>query len=133
MLRECFGPASLVVTYTSAEDLHHTLRILPRALTASVHGQQGEDEALARRISATLSAGRVIWNGWPTGVAVTPAMHHGGPWPATTSSLHTSAGSRAIARWMRPVAYQNMPEELLPEPLRRANRWNVPRQVGNRS
>ncbi|MEV5433966.1 aldehyde dehydrogenase (NADP(+)) [Streptomyces sp. NPDC052701] len=129
LLRECFGPASLVITYTSADDLLDTLHTLPGGLTATIHGQEREDELLVRRLSAALSAGRLVWNGWPTGVAVTAAMHHGGPWPATTSPLHTSVGSRAVARWMRPVAYQNMPEELLPEPLQRANPWNVPQQV----
>jgi NADP-dependent aldehyde dehydrogenase len=133
LIRECFGPASLVITYTSAEDLLETLRALPGGLTATLHGQEQQDEILVPRLSAALNAGRLIWNGWPTDVAVTPAMHHGGPWPATTSPLHTSVGSRAIARWMRPVAYQNMPEDLLPEPLRRTNPWNVPQQVDGRS
>lgn len=132
LLQECFGPASLVITYTSPDDLLDAVRTLPGGLTATIHGQEGEDERLVHRLSAALSAGRLIWNGWPTGVAVTPAMHHGGPWPATTSPLHTSVGSRAITRWMRPVAYQNMPEELLPHPLRRTNPWNVPQQVDAR-
>lgn len=129
LLRECFGPASLVITYASADDLLDTLHTLPGGLTATVHGQEREDETLVHRLSAALSAGRIVWNGWPTGVAVTPAMHHGGPWPATTSPLHTSVGARAINRWMRPITYQNMPEELLPEPLRRTNPWKVPQQV----
>ncbi|MET9652207.1 aldehyde dehydrogenase (NADP(+)) [Streptomyces sp. NPDC006460] len=129
LLRECFGPASLVVTYTSADDLLDTLPALPGGLTATIHGQESQDGTLARRLSAGLSAGRLIWNGWPTGVAVTHAMHHGGPWPSTTSPLHTSVGGTAVARWMRPVAYQDMPEALLPEPLRRTNPWNVPQRV----
>ncbi|MGI5397287.1 aldehyde dehydrogenase (NADP(+)) [Streptomyces sp. CA-251251] len=129
LLRECFGPASLVVTYTSTDDLLDTLHTLPGGLTATIQGQEPQDGTLARRVSAALSAGRLIWNGWPTGVAVTPAMHHGGPWPSTTSPLHTSVGGTAVARWMRPVAYQNMPEALLPEPLRRMNPWNVPQRV----
>ncbi|MGW0719904.1 aldehyde dehydrogenase (NADP(+)) [Streptomyces sp. NPDC002778] len=129
LLQECFGPASLIITYTTTEDLLATLHTLPGSLTATVHGQEHEDEPLARLLAAALHTGRLIWNGWPTGVAVTPAMHHGGPWPATTSPLHTSVGSRAITRWMRPIAYQNMPEQLLPAPLQRANPWNVPQQV----
>ncbi|WP_395571127.1 aldehyde dehydrogenase (NADP(+)) [Streptomyces sp. BK79] len=129
LLRECFGPASLVVTYTSADDLLDTLHILPGGLTATIHGQEPQDETLAHRLSAALSAGRLIWNSWPTGVAVTHAMHHGGPWPSATSPLHTSVGGTAVARWMRPVAYQNMPEALLPEPLRSTNPWNVPQRV----
>ncbi|MHC3393252.1 aldehyde dehydrogenase (NADP(+)) [Streptomyces lavendulocolor] len=129
LLAECFGPASLVITYTSADDLLDTLRVLPGALTATVQGQQDEDGALFHRLSAVLQAGRLIWNGWPTGVAVTAAMHHGGPWPATTSPLHTSVGSRAVARWMRPVAYQNFPEDFLPEAVQLGNPWNVPQRV----
>lgn len=128
LLRECFGPASLVVTYESPEDLLETLDVLPGSLTTTVHGQEGEEEGLVRRLTGAGNTGRLIWNGWPTGVAVTPAMHHGGPWPATTSPLHTSVGSRAVARWMRPVAFQNVPDTLLPEPLRDANPWKVPQQ-----
>ncbi|MFJ3816076.1 aldehyde dehydrogenase (NADP(+)) [Streptomyces sp. NPDC090056] len=130
LLRECFGPASTVVTYASTEDLLTTLRELPGSLTATVHGQEEADEELAREIWSALRAGRLIWNDWPTGVAVTRAMHHGGPWPATTNPLHTSVGGTAVARWLRPVAYQNMPEALLPYPLRTANPWQVPQRTG---
>ncbi|GAA4980998.1 hypothetical protein GCM10025734_01140 [Kitasatospora paranensis] len=62
-------------------------------------------------------------------MAVTAAMHHGGPWPATTSPLHTSVGTRAITRWLRPIAYQNAPDAFLPPPLREGNPWGVPREV----
>ncbi len=67
----------------------------------------------------------MIVNGWPTGVAVTPAMEHGGPWPATTSG-GTSVGTAAISRFLRGVAYQDLPESLLPAPVRAANPWHVP-------
>ncbi|MEK9523371.1 aldehyde dehydrogenase (NADP(+)) [Streptomyces sp. NPDC087908] len=130
LLRECFGPASTVVTYASTEDLLTTLRELPGSLTATVHGQEEADEELSREIWSALRAGRLIWNDWPTGVAVTRAMHHGGPWPATTNPLHTSVGGTAVARWLRPVAYQNTPEALLPYPLRTANPWQVPQRTG---
>jgi NADP-dependent aldehyde dehydrogenase len=63
-------------------------------------------------------AGRVVWNGWPTGVAVTGAMHHGGPYPATTAPLHTSVGTAAMCRFLRPVALQEVPEQLLTAALR---------------
>ena len=72
-------------------------------------------------------AGRVIWNGWPTGVAVTGAMHHGGPYPATTAPLHTSVGTAAIGRFLRPVCYQSLPDPLLPPALRRDNPLGIPR------
>ena len=62
-------------------------------------------------------AGRIVWNGYPTGVAVVPAMHHGGPYPASTNALHTSVGSTAIRRFLRPVVFQNLPESLLPKDL----------------
>ncbi|MFJ7272780.1 aldehyde dehydrogenase (NADP(+)) [Streptomyces sp. NPDC099050] len=130
LLQECFGPASTVVTYTPVEDLLATLRLLPGSLTASIFGQEGADEEMSRIIWSTLRAGRLIWNDWPTGVAVTRAMHHGGPWPATTSPLHTSVGGTSVARWLRPVAYQNVPEGLLPEPLRTSNPWLVPQRPG---
>ena len=64
-------------------------------------------------------AGRLIWNGWPTGVAVRWAMHHGGPWPASTAATHTSVGAAAIRRWLVPTAYQDWPAELLPVELPR--------------
>ncbi|MFI1977091.1 aldehyde dehydrogenase (NADP(+)) [Streptomyces wedmorensis] len=130
LLRECFGPASTVVTYASTEELLTTLGELPGSLTATVHGQEDTDGQLARTIWSVLRAGRLIWNDWPTGVAVTRAMHHGGPWPATTNPLHTSVGGTAIARWLRPVAYQNMPEALLPSPLRTSNPWRIPQRTG---
>jgi NADP-dependent aldehyde dehydrogenase len=64
------------------------------------------------------NAGRVIWNGWPTGVAVTAAQQHGGPHPSTTNALHTSVGTTAMRRFLRPVAFQSMPTALLPADLR---------------
>ncbi|HWF40996.1 MAG TPA: hypothetical protein VN683_02820, partial [Acidothermaceae bacterium] len=75
--------------------------------------------------------GRVVWNGYPTGVAVAWAMHHGGPYPATTDALHTSVGASSIRRWLRPVAYQDVPEDLLPPELidSPAAMHRVPRRV----
>ena len=71
----------------------------------------------------------MVWDGWPTGVAVTAAQHHGGPWPASTSVLHTSVGTAAVRRFLRPVAYQNLPDALLPPALRDANPLDLPRLV----
>jgi NADP-dependent aldehyde dehydrogenase len=70
----------------------------------------------------------VLWNGWPTGVTVSYAQHHGGPYPATSSNT-TSVGTAAIRRFLRPVAYQDWPAEALPEPLRDDNPWGVPQRV----
>ncbi|MFG1689939.1 aldehyde dehydrogenase (NADP(+)) [Nonomuraea sp. NPDC049269] len=125
---ECFGPASIVVTYREISDLRPVLERLDGSLTATVHATDPSEagevvEVLGRR------AGRLIWNGWPTGVAVCWAMHHGGPWPASTAAAHTSVGATAIDRWLVPTAYQDWPEELLPEELRDGNPLSVPRRV----
>ncbi|GAA0399817.1 aldehyde dehydrogenase [Acrocarpospora corrugata] len=128
LAEECFGPAALVVKYRDISSVGEVLERLPGSLTATVHAT---DPAEAEPIADVLTrvAGRVIWNGWPTGVAVCWAMHHGGPWPASTSAAHTSVGSTAIARWLAPVAYQSWPEALLPAELRDANPLAVPRRV----
>lgn len=118
LVDECFGPFTVVVGYSDHDQLEATLRKLPSALTATLQCDE-DDRDFARRLLPILEerAGRIVWNGYPTGVAVTWAMHHGGPYPASTSS-ETSVGATAIRRWVRPIAYQNMPAELLPEELR---------------
>jgi NADP-dependent aldehyde dehydrogenase len=117
--RERFGPAGLVITYPSVDDLLPVLAALAGQLVGTVHADPGDVEQ-ARQVIAVLQrvAGRIVWNGWPTGVAVVAAQHHGGPWPATTMPAYTSVGSAAIRRWLVPVAYQNFPPELLPPALR---------------
>ncbi|MYZ10893.1 aldehyde dehydrogenase (NADP(+)), partial [Streptomyces sp. SID2999] len=87
----------------------------------------GEGDAAALLARLTPLAGRVLVDGWPTGVAVAPAQHHGGPYPATTSTS-TSVGGTAVERWLRPVAYQNTPEPLLPPELRDDNPLGLPRR-----
>lgn len=83
--------------------------VASRLPVATVHGNEDEPIAapLLRRLTAI--AGRVVWNDWPTGLAVTTAQHHGGPHPATTSPLHTSVGTAAVTRFLRPVAFQSVP------------------------
>src|SRR5579859_4891131 len=119
--RERFGPAGLVITYPSVRDLLPVLAALPGNLVGTVHADQDspEDLDLARQVVAVLEriVGRIVFNGWPTGVAVVAAQHHGGPWPATTMPAYTSVGTAAIRRWLVPVAYQNFPPELLPPGL----------------
>ncbi|WP_410808944.1 aldehyde dehydrogenase (NADP(+)) [Micromonospora sp. 067-2] len=129
--RECFGPASLIVEYDDPAELLAALATVPGSLTATVHAEPGRDGDLVGALldAAAERAGRVVFNGWPTGVAVTWAMHHGGPWPATTAPLHTSVGVAAIRRFLRPVAYQDVPAELLPEALRDGNPLGLPRRV----
>jgi len=135
LIEECFGPAAVIVEYDSTADLEAALETLPGALTATVHAEVDSEPDLARSLINRFKdrAGRVIWNGWPTGVAVTAAQHHGGPWPATSAPLHTSVGSTAVRRFLRPVAYQSLPDPLLPAALRDANPLGLPRRVNGRS
>jgi NADP-dependent aldehyde dehydrogenase len=130
LTREVFGPAALVVEYRDAADLLAALDAVAGSLTATVHAEPGDGFELTALLGRLREmAGRVIYNGWPTGVAVAWAMNHGGPWPATTSAAHTSVGATAIRRWLRPVCYQSLPDELLPEGLRAANPWQLPRRL----
>jgi NADP-dependent aldehyde dehydrogenase len=119
--RERFGPAGLVITYSAVEDLLPVLAALPGNLVGTVQLDTGsaQDLDLARQLVPVLEriAGRIVCNGWPTGVAVVAAQHHGGPWPATTAPAYTSVGTAAIRRWLVPVAYQDFPSELLPSGL----------------
>jgi NADP-dependent aldehyde dehydrogenase len=131
VLDESFGPLTVLVEYAPDDDLALAATDLFEGnLTATVHaGAVEHDERVARLTAAlTQRAGRVLFDGWPTGVAVTPAMQHGGPWPATTNDSSTSVGTAAIARFLRPVAYQDAPQPLLPEPLRDDNPWGVPQR-----
>lgn len=134
LLAECFGPAGLIVEYATPAQLVQALAAVPAALTATLHGDQDGEAELVRSLLDIMAgrAGRIIWDGWPTGVAVTWAQHHGGPWPATTSSLHTSVGATAMRRFQRPVAYQGLPDGLLPPSLQDANPWRLPRRVNGR-
>ncbi|MGV9573882.1 aldehyde dehydrogenase family protein, partial [Streptomyces nigra] len=132
LLEECFGPVTVVVRYDDEAEATRVLSRLPGNLTATV--QLSEEEAAGQGRGADLLAeltplaGRVLVNGWPTGVAVAPAQHHGGPYPATTSTS-TSVGGTAIERWLRPVAYQSAPEALLPPELRDDNPLGLPRRI----
>jgi NADP-dependent aldehyde dehydrogenase len=128
--QEIFGPAGLVITYRSVDRLLAVLSQLEGSLTASVHATDAEPTDAARVAEALRPiAGRLIYNGWPTGVAVCWAMHHGGPWPASTSAAHTSVGATAIHRWQTPVSYQNWPQPLLPPEVRDDNPLGVPQVI----
>jgi len=125
--QEMFGPASLVVQYSDGSELAGLAGLLEGQLTTTLQAEAGDDIAeLAGRLADI--SGRLLWNGWPTGVTVSYAQHHGGPYPATTSGT-TSVGTAAIRRFLRPVAYQSFPQPRLPEPLQDANPWNVPQRV----
>jgi NADP-dependent aldehyde dehydrogenase len=129
LLEECFGPAAVVVEYTGEEELLRALAALPGNLTATVHTGAAETVLPARLATALRDkAGRLIWNGYPTGVAVAHAQNHGGPYPATSNPLHTSVGATAIRRFLRPVTWQDAPAEVLPAELRDADP-GIPRRV----
>ncbi|GAA3290219.1 aldehyde dehydrogenase (NADP(+)) [Arthrobacter citreus] len=125
---EIFGAASLVIRYSSVSELADAVRALEGQLTATVHLAESDYPA-ARTLLPLLErrAGRILVNGWPTGVEVGHAMVHGGPFPATSDSRTTSVGTLAIDRFLRPVAYQNIPDALLPAPLQQENPWKLNR------
>ena len=130
LLAECFGPTSLVIEYDDQEGALEAAAAFGGTLTATIHAE--DDEAVAVAPLARLlqdRAGRLVWNGWPTGVAVTGAMHHGGPFPATTHPAHTSVGATAIRRFLRPVVFQDYPAALLPAALQDANPLGLQRRV----
>ncbi|MFF4213894.1 aldehyde dehydrogenase (NADP(+)) [Streptomyces sp. NPDC001796] len=135
LLEECFGPITVVARYEDEDEAQRVLGRLPGNLTATVHlsSEEAAGEGRGAEILQELTplAGRVLVNGWPTGVAVAPAQHHGGPYPATTSTS-TSVGGTAIERWLRPVVYQNAPEALLPPELRDDNPLGLPRRFDGR-
>ena len=106
---ECFGPSAVVVTYDDPQQAFDLLTIDEGVLVGCVHGEDGEELAAEFLRALERRAGRVVWNGWPTGVAVTGVQMHGGPWPSSTSSLHTSVGLNAVYRFARPVALQDWP------------------------
>ncbi|MDT7783340.1 MAG: NADP-dependent aldehyde dehydrogenase, partial [Pseudonocardiales bacterium] len=130
LTEEHFGPAALVVTYSEPSELHSVLAKLPGTLTGTVHAAES-DHAEAGAVAEILRhvAGRIIFNAWPTGVAVAWGQHHGGPWPSTTNPLHTSVGATSIRRWIAPVTYQSWPDALLPPELQDANPLGIPRRV----
>ncbi|RWR24774.1 aldehyde dehydrogenase (NADP(+)) [Agrococcus lahaulensis] len=131
LLEESFGPLSVIVRYDDLDELpalHE--RLFPGNLTSTVHATDDEADAVRPLVDAlSETSGRVLFGGWPTGVSVTSAMQHGGPYPATTTDA-TSVGTAAITRFLRGVAYQNAPQSLLPEPLQDANPWGVPQRRG---
>lgn len=132
LITEVFGPAGLVVTYDDTADLERLARELEGQLTATLVADETEgDLEIARTLLPVLAdrAGRVLWNQWPTGVSVTHAQQHGGPYPATTAAGTTAVGTASITRFLRPVAFQNFPDALLPEALRDDNPLGVPQSI----
>ena len=119
LAEEVFGPLGVIVTVSGEDQMLDVAEAMEGQLTATLHLDDG-DMDMARRLMPVLErkAGRILANGWPTGVEVADAMVHGGPYPASTNFGATSVGTMAIRRFLRPVSYQNIPEALLPEDLR---------------
>lgn len=119
---EVFGPFSMVVECDSIEEMMHCISALGGQLTTTLIASDS-DASVVKSILPTVirKAGRIIYNGVPTGVEVCDAMVHGGPFPATTDARFTAVGNKAIRRWLRPVAFQNWPEHLLPCILKNEN------------
>ncbi|MDQ0644752.1 aldehyde dehydrogenase (NADP(+)) [Microbacterium murale] len=127
LLEEVFGPFTLLVRYRDEAELDVALSLLPGSLTATLHSSPGEDvAALVHRLEPL--AGRLLFGGWPTGVAVSWAQQHGGPWPSTNTQF-TSVGATAVRRFQRPVAFQDAPDAVLPAALREENPLRIPRRV----
>jgi NADP-dependent aldehyde dehydrogenase len=130
---EVFGPATLLVSCRDAAERERVVRALEGHLTATVHGEP-EELAQHRELLALLETrvGRIVINGFPTGVEVCPSMVHGGPYPAASDARFTSVGTRAIARFARPVCYQGFPDAALPPELQDANPLGIARLVDPR-
>ena len=119
---EVFGPCSIVTRCTSKDDLLAFARTLEGQLTATLHGTPEDLKEHADLIRILeRKVGRIIFNGFPTGIEVCPSMHHGGPYPAASHSFFTSIGTASIYRFVRPVCYQGFPDESLPELLQAKN------------
>jgi len=129
---ECFGPLIVVVRYREVTELGAALVTVPPSLTGSIHSGPGDDVAAVRGLVDVLAArcGRLVFDGYPTGVRVSWAQHHGGPWPST-NAVHTSVGATSIRRFLRPLAWQDAPDWILPEELR-DDHTAIPRRVDGR-
>lgn len=127
---EVSGSAALYVTHRDTAELVTSLEQIGGQLTVSLHAIPADHDAV-RVLLPVLErkAGRVLCNGWPTGVEVTDAMIHGGPYPATSDSRTTPVGTLAISRFQRPVTYQGVPDALLPDAVQDSNRWQLPRRI----
>ncbi|MGD0178226.1 MAG: aldehyde dehydrogenase (NADP(+)) [Terriglobales bacterium] len=127
---EIFGPATLLVRHSNREELLEAARNLDGHLTATIHGTKQDLEEFTDLIAILeRKVGRLVFNGFPTGVEVSHAMVHGGPYPATSDGVSTSVGSQAIFRFCRPVCYQGFPQAALPDALKDANPLHLWRMI----
>ncbi len=127
---EVFGASSLLVRCVDLDEVRRVVGSLEGQLTATLQLDPADHE-IARGLLPLLErrAGRILCNGWPTGVEVSTAMVHGGPFPATSDGRTTSVGTAAIERFLRPVCYQDLPEAILPSAVADANRYGLPRTI----
>jgi 2,5-dioxopentanoate dehydrogenase len=127
---EVFGSSSLIVRCADADEMRTVAENIEGQLTATVHADESDyDDARQLVPLLELKAGRILFDGWPTGVEVGHAMVHGGPYPATSDSRSTSVGSRAIERFLRPVCYQDVPKSLLPSAIADGNPDHLWRRI----
>jgi alpha-ketoglutaric semialdehyde dehydrogenase len=130
---EIFGPVTISVACGSHDELLRVAKQIQGSLTATIHGTPEDLEKYSDLITVLrMRAGRLIFNGYPTGVEVSHAMHHGGPFPATLDPKFTSVGTAAIYRFARPICYQDFPQTLLPSELQNANPRKLWRTVNGR-
>jgi alpha-ketoglutaric semialdehyde dehydrogenase len=127
---EVFGPSTLLVRFSSKEEILRAVRGLSGHLTATIHGTPVDLTEFAELVEILKhKVGRIVFNGYPTGVEVCHAMIHGGPYPATTNSSTTSVGTQAIYRFARPVCYQDFPDASLPDELKNTNPFGIWRMI----
>jgi NADP-dependent aldehyde dehydrogenase len=130
---EVFGPFTLVVKCKSNDEMLKVAASLEGQLTTTILGENSDQEVSKKLLSKLQSkVGRILFQGVPTGVAVTQPMQHGGPYPASTDSRFSSVGTDSIYRWLRPVAFQDCPNELLPDALKNENPLGLERKIDGR-
>ncbi|EQB06633.1 2,5-dioxovalerate dehydrogenase [Sphingobium quisquiliarum P25] len=133
LAHEVFGSSSILLSCRSIDEVLETIAGLEGQLTATLHMEESDSADAARLLPAlSRKAGRILTNGWPTGVEVTYAMVHSGPFPATSDGRTSSVGTLAMERFLRPVCYQDVPDALLPPALQDANPWKLIRRVEGR-
>jgi NADP-dependent aldehyde dehydrogenase len=130
--QEVFGPYSIVVQCEDIEQLEQIISKLEGQLTGTIIAEESELGNYPGVVNALQNrVGRLIYNGVPTGVEVCPSMHHGGPYPSSTDSRFTAVGIHSIKRWVRPISYQDWPDNLLPNELKNSNPLGISRLVDN--
>jgi NADP-dependent aldehyde dehydrogenase len=128
LTEEAFGPLLVLVRYNTGDEVIAALNLVPKSLTATIHSEINELTFTSQIVEHVVArAGRIVFNGYPTGVRVSWAQHHGGPWPST-NSIHTSVGVSATRRFLRPLAWQDAPEEFLPLELQEEF-TSIPRRI----